>query len=114
MTLGAVPQRLQLRGQTVQPVPQHHPRRQGLSVRPVQPTLHLGVVHLVHVVFGGEQGVAEGTVISEEQEPLGILVQPPHREEPPAAQVLRQQVQHCLLPPVLCGGQEAAGLWSIR
>lgn len=114
MTLGAVPQRLQLRRQTVQPVPQHHPRRQGLSVRPVQPPLHLGVVHLVHVVFGGEQGVAEGTVISEEQESLGILVQPPHRKSP-----RRRRCSGSRSSTVFCrrssvADRRPAGLWSIR
>ena len=44
-------------------------------------------------------------VVGDEQQAGGILVQPASGEKPPAAQVLREQVQHGLLAAVLRGGE---------
>ena len=50
--------------------------------------------------------MAQGSVVGEEEQALGVLVQPPHGKQAPAAQVLRQQIQHRFLVPVLGGGQQ--------
>ena len=94
----------------MQSVSQHHAPGQGLHVALIHHTVHTGQIHLVHMAFGGEQRVPQRTVISEQEQPLGVLVQPPHRKQAPAAQVLRQKIQHRPLIPVLRGGQQTRRL----
>lgn len=62
------------------------------------------------MALGREQRVPQRAVVREEEQPLGVLVQTPHREQAPAAQMLRKQVQHRPLVPVLRGGQQARRL----
>ena len=59
---------------------------------------------------GGEQTVGQGAVVGEQQQALGVLVQPPRGKEPHPAQMLRQQLQHRGLPGILRGGHQAGGL----
>ena len=46
-------------------------------------------------------------VVGDEQQAGGILVQAAGGEKPPAAQALREQVQHGFLAAVLCGGKDS-------
>ena len=48
--------------------------------------------------------MTQGAVVGEQNQTGHVLVQPPHRKHPPAAQFLRQQVQYRPLPGVLGGG----------
>ena len=49
-------------------------------------------------------------VVGDEQQAGGILVQAAGGEKPPAAQALREQVQHGFLAAVLCGGEDSRRL----
>ena len=49
-------------------------------------------------------------VIRQQEEALGVLVQPSHRKEAQAAELRGQEVQNGLSPPVLRGGEDPAGL----
>jgi len=58
------------------------------------------------VVPGGQQAVGQGAVIGEQEQALGVLVQPSRREEPHPAQMLGQQLQHGGLAGVLRRGHQ--------
>ena len=53
-----------------------------------------------------QQCVGQGPVVGQEEQPLRVLVQPPHGEEVFPPQVLGQQVQHRFLLGVLGGGDD--------
>lgn len=57
-----------------------------------------------------QKGVGQRSVIGEQEQPLGVLVQPPHGKQRPPPQMLGQQVQHRPLPGVLGGGDHPGGL----
>ena len=50
------------------------------------------------------------TVIGQQQQAGGILIQPPHREYPTGTIHPGKEVQHRLLFPVLCRGQDSQRL----
>ena len=66
-----------------------------------------GEIGLIHMGFRGEQPVGEKPVVRDEQEPLGVLVETPDREEVPAGSP-GNQVENCRLIPVL-GRRHHAG-----
>ena len=99
---------LQPGGHTLGAVAQRQPGFKGRSVSVIHLSVDLGQIDLVHMVPGGEQAVGQLSVVGEQQKSLGVLVQPPDREQAPV--FLRQKVQHGLLPPVFGGSQHTAGL----
>ena len=54
--------------------------------------------------------MGELAVVGQEQQSLGILVQPSHGGQADAAQIMWQKIQNGGLPPILGGGEYAAGL----
>ena len=58
--------------------PQH--REGGVHV-----ALHPHPVFLLHLVAGVEKGVGQRPVVGEEEQPLGVQIQPPNRPHPGAA-----------------------------
>lgn len=62
---------------------------------------------------GVGQALGQGAVVGQEQQPLGVPVQPPHGVDPDPG--VRHKVGHDLSPPLIReGGDVAPGLWSIR
>ena len=94
-------QQLQAGGQTHKAVGQSHAGGEGGHVRRGQVAVHAGKVALVHMVAGAEEPVGQLAVVGQQQQTLGVLVQPSHRGQPLSFQFLGQQVQHGPLPAVL-------------
>jgi len=98
----------------------HHRRRRAFALdphaaaHPVQAVLgrfaaHAGVVLPFDLVLRVEQLLGEGSVVGQQQQPFGVVVQPPHRVD--VFGDLRQQVEHGGAPlGVLPRRHVAAGL----
>ena len=63
-----------------------------------------GVIYLRHFLFGRNQPVEKIAVVGEQQQPLGGLVQPPHRLQVKAPPLLRQQFHDGFFRAVFRGG----------
>ena len=57
-------------------------------------------VLLRHVLFGGQYFVRQRTVIGQDHQPGGVLIQPPRREQLLTAVFRRHQLQHRFIPGV--------------
>jgi hypothetical protein len=67
------------------------------------------VVDATDTVPGMGEMEREGTIVGQEEEPLGVEIEPPHRVEANAE--LRHEVEHERPPPqILTGGEEPRGL----
>ena len=69
-------------------------------------------IGLVHVAGGREEAVGEVSVVGQEHEPRGVLVQSSAGEQggTDAAKLLGEKIQHRLLSAVLGGTDHAVGL----
>ena len=66
------------------------------------------------MVPGGQQAVGQGSVIGEQEQALGVLVQPSRREEPYPAQMLGSSSSTVGWRGSSVADTSPAGLWSIR
>ena len=97
----------------------HLRRREGLSVQRCHGAQTPGAafvragdrdgVYLVHLMAGMQQPLGQRPVVGEQQQPLGVPVQPPHGIDPHAA-VLYQLRRRAPSPLVRQGGDVAPGL----
>ena len=87
----AVPDELQPRRAAPGPVREDHPLGESGPVRLAQGAVQPGVVDLVYVPLGREQAVGQVPVVRQQEQALSILVQPPHGEEIPPPELLRQE-----------------------
>ena len=62
------------------------------------------------MVAGAEEPVGQLAVVGQQQQALGVLVQPSHRRQIDAAQLRREKLQHRGLAAILGGGQHPSGL----
>ena len=101
---------LQPRRLAHQPVSQGHARGKGPGILLVQRPVRTGIVDLVHMVPGRQQVMGQAPLIGQQQQALGILIQPAHRKQALAPELRRQQIQHGLPAAVLRGRQHPGGL----
>ena len=89
-----------------------HSRLQGSNVLLGQGELDVEHVGLIHVSRRGKQSVGQVAVVGQEHKPRGVLIQPSAWEkggtDPP--QLLREEIQDSLLPPILGGAHHSVGL----
>ena len=103
-------------GQDFQPggqageVLQRYAGGEGGHVALLQGCLHPGVIHFIHMVAGAGEAVVQRAVVGEQQQALGVLIQPAHRGQILAPPGGGDEVQHRRGGAVLGGGEDAGRL----
>ena len=68
------------------------------------------IVPFVHMPFWGKKGMGQASLIRQQQQALGVLVQTAYRKKLLPLKVPGQQFQNRLPPPVLGRGEKSGGL----
>ena len=64
----------------LQAIVQPQPFSAGGAVLGGQAALHPQIVFLINMLFRGQQVMGQSALVGQQQQPLRVLVQPPHRE----------------------------------
>ena len=90
-------------------LPRQHPHPGEPFLGPLQSAGYRHLIDFVHLMPGVQQLLGQGPVIGEQQQPLGILIQPSHGEHSPAA--VRHQFRRRFAAPLVGeGGDVPSGL----
>ena len=103
-------ERRELRGQAVQAVGEDEACLKGADIRGACRAFMLGIVALPDAVAGREDAVGKVSVVRQQEQALGILVEPADRHDAELPVCLRDEVHDGLRFRVVRGGEIARGL----